>query len=161
MSHDHSPCENIAGPSGIEPAIIWSPSAPAKIQVSPRIRPIQTVFTVRLKNSRNLRQTKSLRQGLIIKRICEQTRIFAWCIRLVYMSWDTASHLWAPLYFLKRILGKTFGRRHFETFFLLFPENRFWHSMQIVSNGDNLHEMSNLVFWQKYEKMPPICCLLN
>ena len=24
--------------------------------------------------------------------------------------------------------------------------------MQIVSNGDNLHEMSNLVFWEKKKK---------
>ena len=24
--------------------------------------------------------------------------------------------------------------------------------MQIVSIGDNLHEMSNAVFWEKYEK---------
>ena len=25
---------------------------------------------------------------------------------------------------------------------------QFWHFMQIVSNGDNLHEMSNPVFWE-------------
>ena len=36
--------------------------------------------------------------------------------------------------------------------FLFFPENRFWHFMQIVSYGDNLHGMSNPVFWEKYEK---------
>ena len=43
-------------------------------------------------------------------------------------------------------LGKIFSRRHFEIFFLIFfPENRFWHFMQIVSIGDNLHEMSNPV----------------
>ena len=34
-------------------------------------------------------------------------------------------------------------------FFLYFPENRIWHFMQIVSLGDNLHEMSNPVFWEK------------
>ena len=50
--------------------------------------------------------------------------------------------------------------------FYLFLENRIWHFMQIVSNGDNLHEMSNpvsqygdnlhimlmpnSVFWEKY-----------
>ena len=34
-------------------------------------------------------------------------------------------------------------------FFLFFPENRIWHYMQIVSLGDNLHEMSNPVFWEK------------
>ena len=46
-------------------------------------------------------------------------------------------------------LGKIFSRRHFEIFFLFFPENRIWHFMQIVSLGDNLHEMSNPVFWEK------------
>ena len=34
-------------------------------------------------------------------------------------------------------------------FFLFFPENRIRHFMQIVSLGDNLHEMSNPVFWEK------------
>ena len=43
-------------------------------------------------------------------------------------------------------LGKIFGRGHIEIFFLIFPENRFRHFMQIVSNGDNLHEMSNPVY---------------
>ena len=31
----------------------------------------------------------------------------------------------------------------------IFPENRIWYFMQIVSNGVNLHEMSNIVFWEK------------
>ena len=34
-------------------------------------------------------------------------------------------------------LGKTFSKWHFETFFLFFAENRFWHFRQIVFNGDN------------------------
>ena len=39
-------------------------------------------------------------------------------------------------------------------FSLFFPQNRIWHYMQIVSfklfmNEDNLHEMSNPVFWEK------------
>ena len=34
-----------------------------------------------------------------------------------------------------------------DDFFLLFPENRIRHFMQIVSIGDNLHEMSNPVSW--------------
>ena len=33
----------------------------------------------------------------------------------------------------------------FSHFF--FPENRIWHFMQIVSIGDNLHEVSNPVFF--------------
>ena len=32
---------------------------------------------------------------------------------------------------------------------LFFPENRIWHFMQIVSNEDNLREMSKPVFWEK------------
>ena len=41
-------------------------------------------------------------------------------------------------------------RQHSEIFFLNFiPENRIWHFMQIISNGGNLHGMSNLVFWEK------------
>ena len=35
-------------------------------------------------------------------------------------------------------------------FFLFFQENRICYFMQIVSTGDNnLHEMSNPVFWEK------------
>ena len=37
-------------------------------------------------------------------------------------------------------------------FFLIFSGNRIWHFMQIVSNGDNLHEMSNPVSWENWEK---------
>ena len=39
------------------------------------------------------------------------------------------NHLWANLADDKLLV------------FLFFPESRFWHFMQIVSNGDNLHEM--------------------
>ena len=43
-------------------------------------------------------------------------------------------------------LGKIFSRLQFEIFFLCFLENRNWLFMQIVSNGDNLHEESDPVF---------------
>ena len=33
--------------------------------------------------------------------------------------------------------------------FLLSTENKILHFMQIVSIGDNLHEKSNLVAWEK------------
>ena len=33
--------------------------------------------------------------------------------------------------------------------------------MQIVSSGDNLHEMSNPAVWGKIGKISPICRLLN
>ena len=59
-------------------------------------------------------------------------------------------------------------------FFLFFPENRLWHFMQIVSigdnlhemskpvfNGDNLHEMSKPVFWKKEKKNISVCRLLK
>ena len=40
------------------------------------------------------------------------------------------------------MLGKNFSRWHFEILFLHVPGNRIWHFMlQIVSLGDNLHEM--------------------
>ena len=46
------------------------------------------------------------------------------------------------------ILGKIFTRH--ENIFLIFPriQNLTFH---VVSNAVNLHEMSNLVFWKKYQ----------
>ena len=50
-------------------------------------------------------------------------------------------------------LGKIFSRKHTEIYFLFFPDHKIWHFMQIVSNiGDNLHKMSNAIFWEKWEK---------
>ena len=37
-------------------------------------------------------------------------------------------------------------------FFLIFPRKQVWHFMQIVSNGDNLHGLSNPVFWENIKK---------
>ena len=42
-----------------------------------------------------------------------------------------------------------FSRQQIDDIFLFFPVNRIWHFMQIVSWGDNLHEMSNPVFREK------------
>ena len=44
---------------------------------------------------------------------------------------------------------KIFSRRYIEIFFLFFPENKVWHFIQIVSNRDNLPEMSNPDFCEK------------
>ena len=33
--------------------------------------------------------------------------------------------------------------------FLFLPENRIWHQVQIVSVGENLHEMPNPIFLKK------------
>ena len=49
---------------------------------------------------------------------------------------------------MQSTLGKIFSRWHIEIFFLFFPETGFDMSCKIVFNGDNLHEMSNPVFWK-------------
>ena len=46
-------------------------------------------------------------------------------------------------------------------FFFFFLENRILHFLQIVSYGDNLHEVSNPSFWEKQEKISSVCHLLN
>ena len=56
------------------------------------------------------------------------------------------------------MLGKIFSRGHFEIRFLFFHENRFWHYMQIVSYGDNLHEMSKPIFWEKIVEYQFVVC---
>ena len=43
-------------------------------------------------------------------------------------------------------------------FFLVIIENRIWHFIQIVFNGDSLHEMSIPVFWGKKTSK---FCLVN
>ena len=42
-----------------------------------------------------------------------------------------------------------FSRRQIGDIFLFFPENRIWYFMQIVSFGDDLHEMLYPVSWEK------------
>ena len=46
-------------------------------------------------------------------------------------------------------LSKIFSRWHIWIFFLFFSENRIWHFMQIAYAGNNKHEKSNPVFWEK------------
>ena len=66
---------------------------------------------------------------------------------LTYSDTVHRSHLF--FFFLTpSTLGKIFSRQHIEIFFLFFPGNIIEHFMQTVSNGDNLHEMSNPVFWK-------------
>ena len=52
--------------------------------------------------------------------------------------------------------GKIFSRQYFEIFFLIFLENRIWLLIQIVSKGENLHEISIPVFWEKSELLETI-----
>ena len=56
---------------------------------------------------------------------------------------------------LTSMLGKNFSR-HFEIFFLCYPENWLCHFKPILSLGDTLHEMSKPFSWKnkkKYFKM--------
>ena len=57
-------------------------------------------------------------------------------------------------------LGKMFTRWHFEIFLLFFSGHRIWYHMQIIINGDNLHEMINQDLW-KNKKITSVCHLLN
>ena len=41
-------------------------------------------------------------------------------------------------------------------FFLIFPEIWIWHFMQIISTGDNLHKISNLV--SLVDLLSPMIC---
>ena len=50
--------------------------------------------------------------------------------------------------YLYQALGNSAGNK----LVIFFPENMIWHFMQIVSNGNNLHEMSKPVFWKKKKK---------
>ena len=46
-------------------------------------------------------------------------------------------------------LGDFSSRRPFKIYFLFVPENRIRHFIEIVFTGENLHEMSDPVFWGK------------
>ena len=51
------------------------------------------------------------------------------------------------------MLGTNFSRRHFEIFFIFFLEKRIWQfSCKLSPKGDNLHEVSNTIFWAKIRK---------
>ena len=52
------------------------------------------------------------------------------------------------VYLTLSTLGKIFSRRYFVIYFLFSPENWIWQLMQIVSIGDNLHEMSDHILWK-------------
>ena len=65
------------------------------------------------------------------------------------MSFGDKKLLSTVFTFKLRTLGKIFQQTALQIFFSFFPENRFRYFMQIVSKGDNLHDMSNPVFWEK------------
>ena len=47
------------------------------------------------------------------------------------------------------MLGKSFSRRHLNIFFLILPRKISWKFIHIVSFGNNLHEMSKSILWEK------------
>ena len=47
------------------------------------------------------------------------------------------------------MLGANLADDKLMIFFLLFQKYGIWHFMQIVSLGDNLHEVSDPIFWEK------------
>ena len=40
------------------------------------------------------------------------------------------------------------SRRQTDDILLIFPENRLWHFMQIVSQGGEMREMTKYIFWE-------------
>ena len=66
----------------------------------------------------------------------------------VYMDKERNSFL--PLFGLNQRMTKWWYC------FVFFLANRIGYFLQIVSNGDNLHEMSNPVFWEQYFKMSAV-----
>ena len=70
-------------------------------------------------------------------------------LKVKWMCFRNIPLIKAHISLMLSTLGKIFSRWLIEIFFLFFRENRIWHFMQIVSSGDNLHEMSNHVFSEK------------
>ena len=65
-------------------------------------------------------------------------------------------------FFWPRVLSINFQQTTFWNIFLIFPGNRIRYFVQIISNGDNLHEMLTSVFWKKkIRKVSSVCCLLK
>ena len=50
------------------------------------------------------------------------------------------------------MLGKIFRRRHFELFILIFSHKIGFEISCKLSHGDNLHEISKPISWEKLEK---------
>ena len=73
-------------------------------------------------------------------------------IKLLYESFLQVQIVFISGLLVCSMLGKSFSRWHFEIFILFFPENRLWHFIQIVSFGNNLHKMSEPIFWEKIRK---------
>ena len=125
-----------------------------------RIRGVQTAHLCSLirifcghlrKRFRTLGWPQSARPSLIGRHICQSwSGSFqeAHSMKFLLRHWACIC-MYRFLTF--RTLCKIFSRRYIEFIFLFsyfFQENRFWLFTQFDSNGDNLHEMSNPVFWK-------------
>ena len=79
------------------------------------------------------------------------------CMSAVAMSLRWANRgPWASCYYYSLTLllsGLIQQMANWWYFSYSFSENRLWHFMQIASLGDNLHEMSKPIFWEKKFKM--------
>ena len=103
-----------------------------------------------------------------IKYILVLSKELTWLIiilREAYYSYTaimTINLYWQLNVLAHSIRYKIFSRWHFEVFLVLYMYSlkqilafytnclqMIWHSMQIVSTGDNLHEMSNLFYGKK------------
>ena len=63
---------------------------------------------------------------------------FFFCLKSIFFLINACYHL--------TMLSVNLAADKLMTFFLFSLENRIWHFMQIVSTGDNLHEMSKTIF---------------
>ena len=82
-------------------------------------------------------------------------------IRKISHGYPSSLELWLPAakynltmkpfnkldFNISRQYFKILPRNILMLLLLFFPEQRVWHFMQIVSSGDNSHEMSNPFFW--------------
>ena len=76
---------------------------------------------------------------------------FFFCWIIMYVSEFLCS-------FMICMLGKSFSKQRFRYFVLFFPENRLWLFMQIVSLGDNLHEISKPVLGKNKKTIVFVIC---
>ena len=70
--------------------------------------------------------------------------------REITLTWNIGRFSHFVILLTHSTLDNFFSRQQFEIFFFFFTGNRILigHFMQIVSNGDNWHGISNPVFWE-------------
>ena len=84
------------------------------------------------------------------------------CVRIlghivyVYISWRSAQLTSSHIYLT--FITHSANSADNKFVFLFFLENRFWRFVQIVSIGDNLHEMSNLFSRENKKTFQHVVC---